>query len=170
MNNWQNIINMKYFLIIIISIFITTQALADCCNSDTQLTLLFEQPAGSINLKMQQKEIYLLTLHNVKPMVIWFASKPKHDAGIISLKEFLNLWQSPQLQESFKKRLPTATLLSQSTKKILPIFALSDPHYYAKSQTLTYIAIPFKSKELSPLKSNYTLKDSILLIDIYGTL
>ena len=132
---------------------------------------LFVQSASKVKIEVVKghTHLYKVTLKNVSPYVTYFADRPYRNTNTMSTEKFVELWHK-QKGDSFLQNPPNADLVATQIgfysdhKLINFVVELTDPHYDAKSKTLTYIAKPLKGSEV-PTINSLTLHHVYLFID-----
>ena len=139
-------------------------------NAD-KASYLFVQSAGTVKIEASNthSSVYKVTLKNVSPYVTYFSDRPYRNTSTMATEKFVELWHKPK-GNSFLHNPPNADLVAIQTgffsdhKLINFVVELSQPHYDAKSKTLTYIAKPLKGSD-TPTIPSVTLHHVFLFID-----
>lgn len=86
---------------------------------------------------------YVVKLKTAEPYISFFADRPSHVTGLISLKDYLSKWEISG-DKGFKGKPPNIALESMmfdKTKQLVPVHfigTLSEPQYNSKNATMTY--------------------------------
>jgi hypothetical protein len=130
---------------------------------------LYVQTAQSAIVKPVKgsADSFTLTLKNVRPNVICFAERPKRTAGMLNVKNFIELWLNPsdQNKNNFKNIAPNANLsgIKIGTQKQINIpVVLNEPQYDDKNKSLIYTINSLKGGEKI---SAMQLQNVTILID-----
>lgn len=119
-------------------------------DSDT----LFIQQATTATLRTNLAEPgkYELILRGIYPRTLYVTTKTKHEAGTISLKDFLRIWEKNAIQ--FGDSGPSVVLSYLSFKPFIKsgvetdTLELSNPVYDSSSNTVSFQAVPEHSKTI----------------------
>lgn len=171
-------IKIKSLISLVISLFLLSPALGlaglPVSMSGKNINFLYVQTAETAVLKPvnAEKGQFTLTLQDMPPYVSYFSDRPNRLVGMVSIQDFLKVWNSQNTQ-SFGKVPPNVTVsgikIHHFTRNKDEFFMveLSNPQYNAKDKTLTYDALVIgKDKSLAP-KEKDVLHHIILFIDTW---
>lgn len=133
---------------------------------------LFVQSALKADLEIDKTEVdtYTLTLHDVNPYVTYFADRPRRNAGVMPVEQFIKLWDVKGGENSFKKVAPNADLnamvgLSSSNTTVNYAIEIKKVNYDSHSKKLVYTVKSLKGN-INPMpKSTTQLHHVTLFID-----
>ncbi|MGQ3889610.1 hypothetical protein ACQUW5_11320 [Legionella sp. CNM-1927-20] len=126
---------------------------------------LFLQHASTGELIKNKDNSYSLTLRDVPPCISYFTDKPKKQAGILPLSQFIELLAGKNLRNHFSAILPNATLAMMSTSGQPQNFIalLSKPHYI-ENNTITY---QLKIRSKNPVLTGNMKYISMFIDDVH---
>lgn len=155
-------------LLISNAVFANAKVSADNKNVDVMFIQMADN--GSVTPIADRPGYYLLTLNGVKPYIGYFSDRPARVSGLYPTPQFADKWQDSKGKDSFNKMPPNAALSALRndwfSKKIVGLpLQLTEPHYDASKQTMTYTVqlLPGVSTKL-PIKN---MDQVALFIDDY---
>ncbi|STX50049.1 Uncharacterised protein [Legionella busanensis] len=100
---------------------------------------LFLQQSSTGELIKNKDHSYSLTLRDAPTYISYFTDKPKKQAGILPLSQFIELLTGKNIRNHFSTIPPNATIvmISNSGQSQNFIALLSKPHY-VENATITY--------------------------------
>lgn len=112
---------------------------------------------------------YIVKLKTAEPYISFFADRPSHVTGLISLKEYLTKWEISG-DKGFKGKPPNIALESMMFDKnnqLIPVHfigTLSEPQYNSKHSTMSY-RLQVLGTDNSKFSKQQQLGYTVLFID-----
>lgn len=133
--------------------------------AEKKTTYLFIEVASSGVLeKNKHIDGYLLTLYGVEPRVTYFSNVPVREAGFMSIKDF-----NKAMEEEIKvhpKGLNSGLIgLDEKEKTLRYALSLREPHYDAKSKTITFVAEHIPGSKKLVIADSVNFQHVALFID-----
>lgn len=134
-------------LILAATMLISSNVLANSTieQNHKNVDVMFIQMAdsGSVTPIANKPNYYVLTLNGVKPYVGYFSDRPVRISGLFPTTQFADKWQDSKGKDSFNQMPPNAALSAIRddwfSKKMVGLpLQLTEPHYDASKQTMTY--------------------------------
>lgn len=151
---------MKYFqqlgivILLSISTFITAQN--DSVKNKNRISspeFIYIQQAKGAELTVCPNKIgyYLLKITGNDKTLVYFSDKPDRSAGTLALNQFVKKWQaSAEMQENSPNAVISYVDFKAENEEGVgaDILQLSEPHYDASTDTITFLAKPLHEYEL----------------------
>ena len=112
---------------------------------------------------------YIVKLKTAEPYISFFADRPSHVTGLISVKDYLSKWEISG-DKGFKGKPPNIALESMmfdKNKQLIPVHfigALSQPQYNSKNAIMTY-RLQVLGSDNSKFTKQQRLGYTVLFID-----
>ncbi len=151
---------MKYFqqlgivILLSISTFITAQN--DSVKNKNRISspeFIYIQQAKGAELTVCPNKIgyYLLKITGNDKTLVYFSDKPDRSAGTLALNQFVKKWQaSAEMQENSPNAVISYVDFKAENEEGVgaDILQLSEPHYDASTDTITFLAKPLHEYEV----------------------
>lgn len=134
---------------------------------NAQLLFIQSAKSGEIKAVKDEKDTYVLTLHQVDPHISYFTETPNRITGFIPSKQFFKVWQSQNNSDN-KPNVAIETSDVKNGARIHEIFELTNPVVDTKTNTIKYRAKVLNGKEPSKLSDSTKLGYTVLFIDDFN--
>ena len=127
--------------------------------------LLFLQQAdsGSVKSIWHKQGCYKLTLSNLHENMLYFTDQPRRNAGNITNREFMEIWQHNTIVPNVA--LQAFTVSSDNIREINLVATLTNPKYNEKNQSITYTACIIQKEQKKLNIKQAELRSVNLFID-----
>ncbi|KTC74481.1 hypothetical protein Lbir_0761 [Legionella birminghamensis] len=99
--------------------------------ASTQTNYMFFQSDSQAHLEKNADSSYTLTLQNPPNYLSYFSDRPARSTGLISLSDFLRLWQDKSVKDNFSEVPPNVAfaMMPSTGKQQNFVAVVSDPQY-----------------------------------------